>query len=311
MEAGMSHGAVARRMKIGVMTQQAEGALDGRTPRFNDIREMAMAAEAVGLDSFWLPDHLLYRPGEQEDIGVWEAFTFLGALASMTSTITLGPFVAATSFRNPTLLAKIADAMDEVTNGRFILAVGAGNWESEHATFGFPFEHRVSRFEEALRIITALLRDGKVDFHGKYYEAANCVLSPRGPSQAGPPIWVGSRGERMRRITAQYADAYNTIWPLDAAAVLARRDDMLNACHQVGRDPSTLDFTVGTIIHLPVDGRPVNDDTAICGTYEQIAATLLQFADAGVSHTAINFRPETSVQRIEQFGRVLEIMDEE
>jgi alkanesulfonate monooxygenase SsuD/methylene tetrahydromethanopterin reductase-like flavin-dependent oxidoreductase (luciferase family) len=310
-EADMAHDAEGRRMKLGVMMQQAEGALEGRTPRFSDVREMALAAESVGFDSFWLPDHVLYRPGDREDIGVWEAFTFLAALGSLTSTMTLGPFVAASTFRNPTLLAKIADAMDEVTNGRFILAVGAGNWETEHAAFGFPFDHRVSRFEEALRIITTLLRDGQIDFHGTYYDARNCVLRPRGPSTPGPQVWAGSRGERMLRITAQYADAYNTIWPLDAATVLARREALVSACHEVGRDPETLGFSVGTIVHLPEDGQPATDPTAICGTYEEIAQTLLAFADAGVTHTVINFRPETSVQRIEAFGRVLEIMDKE
>ena len=142
-----------RRMRLGVIVQQAEGALDGRTPRFADIKELALTAEAVGFDSFWLPDHFVYRPHEPEQLGCWEVFTFLGALASATTTITLGTLVAATSFRNPALLAKTADALDEVSGGRFILGLGAGNWEAEHSMFGYPFDHRVGRFEEALRIV--------------------------------------------------------------------------------------------------------------------------------------------------------------
>ncbi len=176
-----------RPMRIGINIQPAETALNGRTPRFSDVKDLALAAEAVGFDSFWLPDHFLFRPEVGDEIGCWEVFTFLSGLASVTTRITLGPFVAAAPFRNPALLAKMADALDEISNGRFILGLGAGNWESEHLTFGYPFDHRLARFEEALRIIRPLLRGERVDVHGSYYQVADCVLKPRGPSPSGPP----------------------------------------------------------------------------------------------------------------------------
>jgi alkanesulfonate monooxygenase SsuD/methylene tetrahydromethanopterin reductase-like flavin-dependent oxidoreductase (luciferase family) len=301
----MTQGDTGRRMQIGAIVQQAETALDGRTPRFRDIRELALAAEAVGFDSFWLPDHLIYRPHEPEQLGVWEVFTFLSALANATSTILLGPLVASTLFRNPALLAKMADSLDEISDGRCILGLGAGNWEAEHTMFGYPFDHRVGRFAEALQIIAPLLRDGAVDFHGQYYEAIDCLLRPRGPSPSGPPIWVGTRGDRMLRIAARHADAYHAIWPITPAQVRAQRERLLAACRDVGRDPATFALTIGTHVHLPENGHPVADDRAISGTHEEIAAQLRAFADLGVRHATIMFRNNVNRRTIEDFGRVL------
>ncbi len=304
----MTQDGIGRRMKIGAFSRTGEQTLDGQRVRFNDIKELAVAAESVGLDSFWLPDHFIYRPHEPDQLGCWEVFTFLSALASVTSKIALGPLVAATSFRNPALLAKMADALDEISDGRFILGLGAGNWEPEHTMFGYPFDHRAGRFEDAMQIIAPLLREGHVDFHGKYYEATECVLRPRGPSPSGPPIWVGAKGERMLRIIARYADAYNAIWPHDAEQVTEWWEKMVAICKEVGRDPATLELTIGTHVHLPENGRPAADNRAICGSYEEIAAQLQAFAAVGVRHLNVDFRPDISVQTIEEFGRVLAIM---
>jgi probable F420-dependent oxidoreductase len=304
----MAQGGTGRWMKIGAFSRTGERTLNGQRVGFSDIKELAVAAESVGLDSFWLPDHLIYRPHEPDQLGCWEVFIFLSALASATATIALGPFVAATSFRNPALLATMADALDEISGGRFILGLGAGNWEPEHTAFGYPFDHRAGRFEEAIQIIAPLLREGRVDFHGKYYEATECVLRPRGPSPSGPPIWVGARGERMLRIIARHADAYITIWPIKPAQVTERWEKIVAVCKEVGRDPATLELTVGTFVHLPEDGQPADDDRAICGTYEEIAAQLQAFAAVGVRHLNVDFRPDISVQTIEEFGRVMALM---
>lgn len=296
-------------MKIGAFSRTAERNLNGDRVRFSNLKDLAVAAESVGLDSFWLPDHLIFRPHEPDQLGCWEVFTTLGALANATSKIVLGSFVAATSFRNPALLAKIATTLDEISDGRVLLGLGAGNWEPEHTAFGYPFDHRASRFEEALQIIAALLREGRVDFHGKYFEATNCVLVPHGPSPSGPPIWAGARGERMLRIIAKHADAYIAIWPIHPAQVSELWANMLAICAEVGRDPGTLELTVGTFVQLPENGRPVEDDRAISGSYQEIAAQFQAFAEAGVGHLVVDFRPDISVQTIEEFGEVVALMD--
>lgn len=295
-------------MKIGLFSRTGDRTLYGQPVGFNDVKELAITAEAVGFDSFWLPDHLIFRPHEPEQLGCWETFTFLSALAGVTSTIALGPFVAATGFRNPALLAKMAASLDEISNGRFILALGAGNWEPEHTMFGYPFDHRAGRFEEAIHIIAPLLREGEVDFRGRFYQASDCVLQPRGPSPSGPPIWAGARGERMLRIIAQHADAYIAIWPISPAQVTEQWERVVAACAEVGRDPTTLELAVGTFVHPPENGRAVHDEREICGSYEEIAGTLQAFAEAGVGHLIIDIRPEISVRAIEDLGQVLALM---
>lgn len=156
----MTHDTPARRMRLGVMPPLAEDAETRRGVRYGEIQTMAQAAEAVGFDSFWLADHLIYRYQDKPERGTWEAFTFLSAVAATTRRITLGPLVACTSFRNPALLAKMADSLDEISNGRFILGLGAGWHEPEYQAFGYPFDHRAARFDEALQVIVPLLRAG-------------------------------------------------------------------------------------------------------------------------------------------------------
>ena len=149
------------------------------------------AGRGVGFDSVWLPDHLLFRfPGVRPQ-GVWDVWSLLSALAATTKRVEIGPLVACTSFRNPALIAKMADTIDEISGGRLILGLGAGWHKPEYDAFGFPFDHRVSRFEEAMQIIHGLLRDGHVDFEGKFYSARDCELRPRGPRPQGPPILWG------------------------------------------------------------------------------------------------------------------------
>src|ERR687893_2015533 len=190
----------------------------GATPRWSDLAAIARRAEEVGFDSLWVQDHLLFRYPDQEPEGPWESFSLLAALAAVTSRVELGTLVTCVSYRNPALTAKIADTIDEISGGRLILGLGAGWHEPEYAAFGFPYDHRVSRFEEALQIITALLRTGHVDFQGAYYTARDCELRPRGPRPEGPPILVGGSGERMLRIAARYADAWNAHRQNDVAA---------------------------------------------------------------------------------------------
>ena len=169
---------------------------------------MAQCAEAVGFDSLWVPDHLMCAHPATGDarLAVWECWSVLAALAATTNDIELGTFVACTSFRNPALLAKMADTVDEISNGRLILGLGAGWMEAEFRAFGYPFDNVVGRFEEALQIIHPLLRKGAVDFKGKYYEARECELLRRGPRQKGPPIMIGAKPDRpcALRLTAQY-----------------------------------------------------------------------------------------------------------
>src|SRR5215469_10880090 len=186
----MSQQTSGRRMKIGFSPAIHGAAASGQMPRFRDLQAQAQVAEQIGFDSLWVADHVMWPFPNQEEKGCWEAFTVLSGLAALTSRIQLGPLVACTSFRNPALLAKMADTLDEISDGRALLGLGAGWHEPEYAAFGYPFDHLAARFEEALGIIVPLLREGSVNFSGEYYSARDAVLRPRGPSPKGPPIWI-------------------------------------------------------------------------------------------------------------------------
>lgn len=295
-------------MRIGVFARTAERWFNGDTTRFANFRDLALAAESAGLDSFWLPDHLTFYPPDGDPLGCWETFTFLSALAGITSTIAIGPFVAAAGFRNPALLAKMATTLDEIAGGRFILGLGAGNWEAEHRAFGYPFDHRAARFDEAIQIVAPLLRRGEVDFDGTYHAARGCVLCPRGPSPAGPPIWIGAKGDRMLHIAARYADGYIAIWPTEPEQIVAGRDRLRAACMAVGRDPTTVDLIVGTHIRLAEDGPPEPGDDAIYGTAAEVAARLREFAALGVAHVVVDPRPDVSLRTIHGLGEVAALL---
>ena len=167
----------------------------------------------------------------------------LCALAEATERLEIGTLVVCNSFRNPALLAKMAHTVDEISEGRLILGIGAGWNESEFEAFGFPFEKVVGRFEEAVQIIRPLLREGKTSFHGKYYQIEKCEVTPRGPRKAGPPLMIGAFGPRMMRLAAQHADAWNWCYTGSAATFEEPLEKFRAAALRTGRDPDSIDAT--------------------------------------------------------------------
>lgn len=286
-------------MKIGLLIFTANDRRDYSKRSYDSIREIARRAEADGFDSIWLADHLLYRNAGQPTRGIWECWTILAALAEATQRVEIGTLVVCNTFRNPAVLAKIATAADEVSGGRLVLGVGAGWNEPEHTAFGLPFDHRVDRFEEALQVLKPLLRDGRVDFAGKYYQARDCEDSPRGPRAEGPPLLIGSEGPRMLRLTARYADIWNTGYmgkPETMVEPLAR---MRAACQEVGRDPSTLAVTALIGLWSPdlQAERPSFLDTPLTGSVAELADAMRGYAELGVQHLMFQLEPYTAETR--------------
>jgi alkanesulfonate monooxygenase SsuD/methylene tetrahydromethanopterin reductase-like flavin-dependent oxidoreductase (luciferase family) len=292
---------VARPLKVGVQLPEVEW-----VARWPQLAEMARTAEAIGLDSIWVGDHLLYRRDGKPARGPWEAWTTLAAIAAVTERVQIGPLVAATSFHNPALLAKQAATVDEISGGRLILGLGAGWNEAEYAAYGFPFDHRVSRFEEAFTIIRSLLTNGRCDVHGTYYDLDDCELLPRGPRHAhgeGPPLMVGSMGERMLSITLPHVQAWNawfTWFDNSVEGYRPIRDGVDAACRLVGRDPSEVERTLALLVAFPgalgraLGERTRPDATPIAGDPETLAATLCDFAGEGVGHVQLVLDPITA-----------------
>jgi alkanesulfonate monooxygenase SsuD/methylene tetrahydromethanopterin reductase-like flavin-dependent oxidoreductase (luciferase family) len=215
------------------------------------------------------------------------------------------------------MLAKLAATVDEVSGGRLILGLGAGWNEVEFAAFGFPYDHRIDRFEEAFTIIRTLLREGEIDFDGRYYQARDCELRPRPARPDGPPILIGSNGPRMLRITMAHADAWNT-WFTDIAnapaglAPLAAEVDA--ACRDVGRDPAEVERTAAVLVQLPGGkGRVMGDASKagiapLAGDPETIAAGLRAYATAGLAEVQLVVDPITAAS-IEALAPVLAALD--
>ncbi|RIK45422.1 MAG: LLM class F420-dependent oxidoreductase [Chloroflexi bacterium] len=306
-----------RPFKVGLGMPDTDWIYDGRTPRWREMVEFAQLGEQAGFDSLWVQDHLLFKFPGLEPEGPWECFSMLAGLAAVTERVELAPLVACTSFRNPALTAKIADTIDEISGGRLILGLGAGWHEPEYQAFGYPFDHRYSRFEEAIKIIHTLLRTGSVDFVGQYYTARECELRPRGPRPNGPPILFGTTGEKMLRLAAAYGDQWNAYFSSTgnlASGVPPLKERIHAACADVGRDPATLELTITVLVDLSngeaVIPASVGLDSAkpLRGTPEQIAEQLRAYADHGVRHIQIYVFPMTPVG-IERLQPVLELLD--
>jgi probable F420-dependent oxidoreductase len=284
-------------MRIGVVMPIGEDDATNTTPSYTDIRAFAKQTEAAGFDSIWVYDHLLFRFPEQPTGGIWECWTLLAALAEATERVDLGTIVLCVPFRNPAVLAKMADTLEEISGGRLILGLGAGWHQPEFDAFGVPFDHKASRFEEAIQIIAPLLREGQVDFSGTYYSAPNCELRPRGPRPGGPEILIASSKPRMHSITARYADSWNTAWLGLPTKLADRRTSLEAACAEVGRDPATLAITVGVSVQYTAQGQPLEEtpdrDKVLFGSAEDVAAGLRAYAEQGVAHVICSLEPAT------------------
>ncbi|HUG47103.1 MAG TPA: LLM class flavin-dependent oxidoreductase [Candidatus Limnocylindria bacterium] len=279
-------------MRIGITLPVAQDE-SYRAPAYGDIRQLALTAEQSGLDSIWAADHLLYRPTDDPPRGFWESWTLLTALAEATERIEIGNLTLCMPFRNPGLLAYMAATFEEVSGGRLVLGLGSGWHEPEFRAFGFEFDRRVSYFEDSLEILVPLLREGRVKYAGDLLHAEG-PLSPRGPREGGPPILIASKGPRMQRLAARYADRWNTAWyALPREPFWERREGLWAACRDVGRDPAEIEITVG----LDVNDASAIDDENREGVLPAEASALedafAAWQELGVTEVMCRLEPAT------------------
>jgi alkanesulfonate monooxygenase SsuD/methylene tetrahydromethanopterin reductase-like flavin-dependent oxidoreductase (luciferase family) len=285
-----------RPLKVGIQLPEVE-----RTVPWSELRAMAELAERIGLDSLWVGDHLLYRDDGREARGPWEAWSLLAALAAVTERVEIGPLVASAGFHNPAVLAKKAATVEEISGGRLILGLGAGWNRPDYDAFGLPYDHRVSRFEEAFTVIRELLSTGRSGFSGDYYALDRGELLPRGPRPAGPPLMVGSMGQRMLGITLPHVAAWNAWAPWFGNSVEGYRalhETIDEHCRRASRDPSSVERTVALVVALPGAlgrGSSVSDEpfVPLDSDPRSLAPVLRDFATAGVSHVQLVLDPIT------------------
>jgi alkanesulfonate monooxygenase SsuD/methylene tetrahydromethanopterin reductase-like flavin-dependent oxidoreductase (luciferase family) len=284
-------------MRVGVQLPEVEYAASRE-----EVAAMAGAAEEVGFDSVWVGDHLLYR---EPDRGPWDAWTTLAWLAGITERVELGPLVACTAFHPPGVLARMAATTHELSGGRLVLGLGCGWNEVEFRAFGLPFDHLVSRFEEAFTIIRQLLAGEHVTFDGRYHRADDAVLLP---APASPPkLMLGANAPRMLAIGLPHVASWNTWFSRYGNTVegfAAENAGIDAAAERAGRDPASLERSACVFVSVESVGARNNDDDVEPVPAEDLAAHLRALADAGADEAIVVADPITEVS-IRSLGTVI------
>lgn len=284
-----------RDMSFGLMLPVREGTMGGETPSFTDLVQISTTARDAGFEALWFGDHLSYEQ-DGETVGTWEAWTLMAGLANAVPNINLGPLVTSAGYRNPGVIAKMSEMIDEISSGHFILGMGAGWAKPEYDQFGIPYDYRASRFEDSMQIIHDLLRTGESTHAGDWHQTENAINSLRGPRPNEIPILIGSNGDRLVHSVAQYADAWNSDWqqsPDDYPPLINKLDA---ACEEIGRDPESL-IKTGSV--------RCSADTPS----DEIQRYLHAVRDLGIRHLVIGLEPRTNdavtrfAEEIDRFDR--------
>ena len=295
-----------RPCKIGVQLPEVE-----RFVPWPEYLDLARRAEAAGYDSVWVGDHLIYDLPEGSTRGPYEAWTTLAAIAAVTERVELGPLVASTSFHAPAMLAKQAATVDAISQGRLILGLGAGWNRREYDAFGFPYERRVSRFEEALAVIVPLLREGRTTFHGQLFDLDDCVLDPPPVREGGPPVMLGSNSPRMLSIGLPVVDAWNVWWSIYDNSV-ERFADVKAEVDALMPEGRAVVGTAAVLVSLPGGkGRLMGEtyDARVTQVSpDHLGDHVRGMADAGATHLQLVLDPITA-ESIDVVAEVLADLD--
>ncbi len=274
-------------MRVGIQLPEVE-----RVVRREEVAAMARAAEECGFDSVWVGDHLLYRGNGRSERGPWDCWTTLAWLAGITERVELGPLVACTAFHPPGILARLAATVDELSGGRLVAALGAGWNQEEFHAFGIPFDHHVSRFEEAFTIVRRLLAGERVTFEGRFHTVRDAVLLP--PLLRRPKLMIGANAPRMLSIALPHVDAWNT-WYVQYGNTpdgFARHNaGVTQAAERAGRDPAQVERSACVLVEVePVGERPRDVEPVPAG---RLGDHLRALGEAGADEAILVVDPIT------------------
>jgi F420-dependent oxidoreductase-like protein len=308
-------------MKLGVMLEGQEGVT------WDLWRQVMSRVEALGFESLWRSDHLVSM--EDSSRGAIETWIALTVTAAETTRLRFGPLVCPMTFRHPSLLARMATAVDTLSGGRLVLGLGAGWNEYEHRAFGIPFpplQKRIDLLEEGIEVILRLLGDGPAHFDGRHYQLKGADPRPKPIQQPHIPLLIGTTGSgRMLRVVARYADEWDAPGITSPPAYRARRDRLDTYCRRINRDPGEIrrcvstayligDDTValrrrGTVMQQLIRGLASLDPSAvpdalrrdgwIVGTPDQIVVQLRALADEGVERVILQHNDPTDFEALE------------
>ena len=295
------------RFEIGLALTIGQWGPDRTTVRWTELRDMAVRAEALGFDTIWVPDELLWLPKNGAPQGHWECSAMLGAIAVSTTRIKVGSWVLSAVNRNPGITAKVAETVDEITGGRFVFGLGAGHGGLGQAAFGLPQDRIFSRFEEALQVILPLIREGRADVHGEFHVANDLVQLPRGPRPGRIPLMLGLLGPKGIRLAARHADIWSTYASqvADLSELGPKIEDFRAACLEVGREFESIGRSASFYVN-PLDPNPGGTDV-LTGPPAFFATALRAMRDAG--YTSVELAPTVmTVESVEALAPVLELL---
>lgn len=282
------------RFELGAVIPILESGPERHAPSGPEVLEQARRAEEIGFDTVWVPDELLWQVEGERPRGAWDGISMAGAVAAVTSRAKVGTWVMSALHRNPGIIAKTAETLDAISDGRFVFGIGAGHaWPGQAHAFGLPETEVWARFEEALEIIVPLLREGRAEFDGRLHQAHDLVQAPRGPRPGRIPIMLGGNGPKGRRLAVQLADIYSCYVEQQATPEEVRPhiESLEAACGEAGRDPASIGRSVGVYVH-PLEPAGVKP-SRLSGSAEEIADGIRAFRGAGYTQVELMYAPPT------------------
>ncbi len=283
---------------------------------FEYAKKAALLAEEYGLDSVWVPDHML-NPMVSEKEYCPDSWVWLSAVATLTSKIRLGHIVICYAFRNPSLTAKMTTTLDEVSKGRFILGVGACNYRREFEAYGFPWlekkEERVEALTEFLTVVKGILKspDG-FSFKGKYYSVVNCILKPKPTQKPHPPIWVGGENQWIQKLAAEMGNCW--LFYGDSPEKVEEKirkfeetykkpvEYAMNSRFEVGESKAKVEEKFKKLV--PTLTRPQLDrilDSAVVGSVDECIKKIEKFTDTKLNYLIL--QSNNTLKDLERFGK--------
>lgn len=268
--------------------------------RYNEIYQRQIELVREQIDSLWFVDHMQF--GDSPVLEGWTALTYL---AAQYPQFQVGHMVLCQSFRNPALLAKMAATLQYLSQGRFILGIGAGWHEEEYRAYNYPFpapRARIEQLEETLQIVKGLWTEKQVTFQGQHYavNAAYCEPKP----DPLPPIMIGGQGPRMLQLVARYADDWNLAW-VKPEEYRQKLQVFEQACQREGRDPARIHrswFGRCTCVATEEEAATLQG-RGLLGTPEQIVAQLRAYINLGIHSFMLGVRNVTDLTTVELLAR--------
>jgi len=297
---------------------------------FHEIRRVVLAAERLGFDSVWIFDHFCsFDDKTMIKTPLLECWSILSALASITKKIRLGTFVLGNSYRYPSLLAKMAASLDNISGGRVEFGIGAGYSKPEYIAYGIPFPRfsiRIEQLKEALQIIKMMWTEDEPSFNGKYYTIKKAIMFPKPLQKPYPPIMIGGHGKGVLKVTAEFADKCD-IGYWETTEGFQRKLNILNEyCEQIGRNPNMITKCWHTQIVIAEEAKDVKDkmlkikgshrnttirrmpveeykSRCVVGTPEECAKRIEQYMNVGASYFILHFPDMLKIKPLEVFAK--------